>query len=280
MSSILNCAIELWRNLEIDDDELLEIAIRDVSFQIQLHKAKEEGECHTVTSHAASASATVSVTPVPPSLTSAWNAERPRFNPRVDPTVLYLEMKNLTLNLNNFLFRIEKNKKRTILDPVFEGRGMVSLQNITIRLRVECAKERVKRTKIASEVCARKSFCSFVGRNFVVVTAHPSSCCCVSFASPTCSAILRIQELCVELENLQLRVKDTGFGSDWLLNRAVHVFGESITRVVEENLRDQILEQCRAAVEHLNAYFLVHPNMILNLLGVSMDDLEEHVVFV
>lgn len=84
----------------------------------------------------------------------------------------------------------------------------------------------------------------------------------------------------VELENMQLRVKDTGFGSDWLLNRAVHVFADNITRVVEENLRDQILEQSRAAVDNLNAYFSVNPNMLLNLLGISMEDLEENVVFV
>jgi hypothetical protein len=84
----------------------------------------------------------------------------------------------------------------------------------------------------------------------------------------------------VSLENLQLKVKDTGFGSDWLLNRAVHVFGDNITRVVEENLRDQILEQCRSAVDHLNGYFHVNPSLLLNLLGVSMDDLEEHVVYV
>lgn len=80
---------------------------------------------------------------------------RPRFNPRLDPTVLFLEMKNLTLNLDNFTFRIEKSKKRTILDPIFDGRCMVSLQNINIRIRVECAKERGKRSKAGSEMSAR-----------------------------------------------------------------------------------------------------------------------------
>lgn len=75
-------------------------------------------------------------------------------------------------------------------------------------------------------------------------------------------------------------MKDTGFGSDWVLNRAVKAFGENITKVVEENLRDQILEQSRAAIENLNAYFLVNPNMLLSLLGISMDDLEENVVWV
>jgi hypothetical protein len=85
------------------------------------------------------------------------------------------------------------------------------------------------------------------------------------------TAILRVQELVVELEKLKLQVKDTGFGSDWLLNRAVHVFGDNITRVVEENLRDQIFLQCLSAVDHLNGYFAVHPQLLLHLLNVSMD---------
>lgn len=77
-----------------------------------------------------------------------------------------------------------------------------------------------------------------------------------------------------------LKVKDTGFGSDWVLNQAVKVFENNITKVVEENLRDQIFEQCRTAIENLNAYFLVNPNMLLSLLGISMEDLEENVVWV
>ena len=32
VTQVLNCTIELWRNLEIDDDELLEIVIREVSY--------------------------------------------------------------------------------------------------------------------------------------------------------------------------------------------------------------------------------------------------------
>jgi len=79
---------------------------------------------------------------------------------------------------------------------------------------------------------------------------------------------------------MDLKVKDTGFGSEWLLNRAVDVFGDNITKVVEENLKDQILEQSRIAIENLNSYFLVNPNMLLTMLGISMDDLEENVVWV
>lgn len=255
VSSVLNCAIELWRNLEIDDDELLEIAIRDVSFQIKLQQEREEKSCFETrpgTPQCPSSVPTMSLSShsfdgkLKPS--SSFETVRRRFNPRVDPTVLFIEMKKLTLHLDNFLFRIEKSARRTVFDPVFEGRGMVCLENVSIRLRIECAKERVKRSTNAG----------------------------VDVSAP----ILQIQELSVELENMQLKVQDTGFGSDWLLNRAVKVFGDNITKVVEDNLRDQILEQSRAAVENLNAYFLVNPNMLLNLLGISMDDLEENVVWV
>lgn len=173
VSSVLNCAIELWRNLEIDDDELLEIAIRDVSFQIKLQQQREEsGVTAAVTDveDSAGCSPMMPVSPAPPlantlqstpasslvNSSSSLDSVRGRFNPRVDPTVLFLEMKNLTLNLDHFVFRIEKDLRRTVFDPVFEGRGMVALQNVSIRLRVECAKERVKRTGAGAEVSARK----------------------------------------------------------------------------------------------------------------------------
>ena len=42
ISNVLNCSIQLWRNLQIDDDALLEIAIRDISYHIQLQKRQEE----------------------------------------------------------------------------------------------------------------------------------------------------------------------------------------------------------------------------------------------
>ena len=44
LSEVLNCAIELWRNIEIDDHEVMEIAIRDVSYQIQLQKRTRGGQ--------------------------------------------------------------------------------------------------------------------------------------------------------------------------------------------------------------------------------------------
>lgn len=145
ISSVLNCAIELWSNLEIDDDELLELAIRDVSYQIQLQKEREEltesttNDKKTVDSNLPSLGTA--------SLGSSTETRsfdgRHRFNRRVDPTgtflshsvapfatnhrtnshhplfsVLCVEMNRMTLNIDNFLFRIEKGV-RTIFDPVF-----------------------------------------------------------------------------------------------------------------------------------------------------------------
>ena len=79
ISSVLNCAIELWRNLEIDDDELLEIAIRDVSYQIQLQKEREESKAddsldEETISQAISNGSTSHIT------------NQQRFDPQLDPT--------------------------------------------------------------------------------------------------------------------------------------------------------------------------------------------------
>jgi hypothetical protein len=143
-------------------------------------------------------------------------------------------MKELTLRLDKFQFRIEKSPQVTVFDPVFEGQGMVSLQNISIRLQVDCAKESLANGEVP---------------------------------------VLQIRELHVELEKVQLRVQDTGFGSDFLVNKAVEMFSESITAVCRDNLREQILEQTKSAIDSLNAYFIVNPNMILSILGIQMEDL-------
>lgn len=101
VSAVLNCGIELWRNLEIDDDELLEIAIRDVSFQIRLQKEREEAmsegravydfeEPFAELSHGRTESSLDQK--VKEGLSSSFDNIRRRFNPRVDPTVLFLEM--------------------------------------------------------------------------------------------------------------------------------------------------------------------------------------------
>jgi hypothetical protein len=260
VSSVLNCAIELWRSLEIDDDELLEIAIRDVSFQIKLQQDREEMSILSSNLENGADSPQEGIPDVLPSYsysastvgTRARDSPSPegshrRFNPRVDPTVLFLEMKNLTLHLDNFLFRIEKDEsKRTIFDPCFEGCGTLSIHNISIKLRVECAKERAaKKTGLGTDVS---------------------------------TPILQLRELDVGLEKVNLKVRDTG--SDWFLNKVVGAFTENITAILEDNLKEQILEQTRIAIENLNSYFLVNPEMMLHILGISMEDLEENVVWV
>lgn len=213
MSSVLACAIDLWHNLELDDDELMEIAIRDVSYQIQLEKEREEG-CSSVVLNTpleyqdswedgVSSSSSFGSNSTKLQMSRSSEFSRRRFNPRIDPTVLYLEIKSLNLNLENFQFRIEKSEKKTVFDPVFEGIGMVYLENVSIRLQIECAKEKVQ---------------SPVSNNIV--------------ATP----ILQLKELEVVLEKLRIKVKDTGFGSDWILNKAVNLFEDKITRVVEVSL--------------------------------------------
>ena len=253
VSAVLNCAIEMWRNLEIDDDELLEIAIKDVSYQIQLQKMREEGgdegmdcdktgETELVPPSFSGSSVEVRMT----DSSSSTDCIRSRFNPRIDPTVLFLDMRNLTLRLDNFMFRIEKNKNQTILDPVFEGKGSLTIQNVSIRMRVECAKERIRKTALGE----------------------------------TFAPVLILKELETTLEHVKLRVRDTAFGSDWLVNKAVHAFSDDITKAVEENFREQVEQQAKSALENLNAYFLLNPNMLLNLLGISLDDLDDNVIWV
>ncbi|KAL3918254.1 MAG: hypothetical protein SGILL_004325, partial [Bacillariaceae sp.] len=202
VSSVLSCAIDLWRNLEIDDDELLEIAIRDVSYQIQLQKQREDEEDDPTTKEvkeegALESSLEYTKWPIEAGLDFHDTKEprRPRFNPRVDPTVLFLEVKKLTFNLENFLFRIEKHEsKRTIFDPVFEGSGSLLVRNVSVRLRVECLKDYVFRD----------------GRDVAV-------------------PILQLCELDVSMEKVQLRVQDTG--ADWLLNKIVDGFGDKFTEI-------------------------------------------------
>ena len=253
VSSVLNCAIDLWRNLEIDDDELLEIAIRDVSYQIQLQKQREDVD-DNFTARETKDDCPPTDSPVQhswqgttPTSFEEFSSEpcRRRFNPRVDPTVLYLEIKKLTFNLENFMFRIEKHEsKRTIFDPVFEGTGSVLVKNVSVKLRVECVKDYIE----------NKS-----GREIAV-------------------PMLQLNELDVSLEKVNLRVQDTG--ADWLLNKIVEGFGDKFTEVMSTNLCDQLRKQIEEALHNLNMYFEANPDVLLGLLDVSLDDLDDRVVWV
>mmetsp|Transcript_4391 Transcript_4391/g.12591 ORF Transcript_4391/g.12591 Transcript_4391/m.12591 type:complete len:417 (+) Transcript_4391:53-1303(+) len=223
VSSVLNCAIELWRNLEIDDDELLEIAIRDVSYQIKLQQEREETKGANTgrdgspsngaaASHRGASSqndlsdtrkllemqhkqqqreqlvrnsifgSTDGILPNGPTNHAAVHS---RFNPRADPTVCFLEMKRLSLRLEQFQFCIQKHEsKRTIFDPVFQGGGSLLVKNVSLKLRIECVKERT-----------------------------------MKFGSEVSVPALQLRELDVQLEKVMLKVKDTG--ADWLLNKVV-----------------------------------------------------------
>lgn len=244
VSSVLNCAIDLWRNLEIDDDELLEIAIRDISYQIQLQQRREEqGEDNHETKEDSLSSASAAVYP--------WEAPniesvpvRRRFNPRVDATVFFLEIKKLTFNLENFLFRIEKQEsKRTIFDPVFEGSGSVLVQNVSVKLRVDCVKEYVRHASKESAV-----------------------------------PLLQLRELDVSLEKVKLRVRDTG--ADWLLNKVVEGFADRFTEIMSTNLCEQVRNQIEEALKNMNSYFESNPEVLLGLLDITLDDLDEKIVWV
>jgi hypothetical protein len=244
VTDVINCSIELWRNLEIDDDELLEIVIREVSYQIQWHeKHRRDNTVVTREQIPTSLPKPKARAPSKGSILFSSNRGSRRFNPRIDPTILYFEMKKLTLNLERFHFRIEKLKRLTIFDPVFEGVGTLHVRNISMRMRVECRKERVNK-----------------------------------FGDDSTVPILHLQELDVGLEKVKFKVKDTG--ADWILNQAVKGFEDNITKAVEENLKEQVKDQIRIALEHLNTYFTMNPDLLLGILGISMDDLEENVVWV
>lgn len=53
-------------------------------------------------------------------------------------------MNKLTAALDDFTFRIEPEKK-TIFDPIIEGVGSLSIKNASIKIRVECREEHIKK---------------------------------------------------------------------------------------------------------------------------------------
>eukprot|EP00546_Thalassionema_frauenfeldii_P003631 CAMPEP_0178935276 /NCGR_PEP_ID=MMETSP0786-20121207/24431_1 /TAXON_ID=186022 /ORGANISM="Thalassionema frauenfeldii, Strain CCMP 1798" /LENGTH=1600 /DNA_ID=CAMNT_0020613357 /DNA_START=111 /DNA_END=4914 /DNA_ORIENTATION=+ len=238
LSSVLNTGIQLWQSLEIDDDELMEIAIKDVSHQIKL---REEHEGVVASKSFPLESKVETSISKDESFTKEHSSSR-QFNPRVDPTLLFCEMKKLTVNLDAFRFQIEK-KKKTIFDPVFEGVGSLCIENVSIKVRVECRKERMQ--KLGSEVIV---------------------------------PVLQCKELEVKLEKVKFEVKDTG--ADWVLNKAVKHFANEITGVVETNLKQEIRNQIDNVLENVNAYVIVNPELMLRILGISIDDLEENQVWV
>jgi len=57
-------------------------------------------------------------------------------------------------------------------------------------------------------------------------------------------------------------------------------FGGKLTDIVATNLKQQVQEQMTVALENINSYFEVNPDLLLSVLGISMDDLDEKVVWV
>ena len=260
LSEVLHCAIELWENLQLDDDELLEIAIREISSQIQTQKAKDDVDCFDNESdknwpeesrriqnmHQEDVRKGVSIdVDICNALSIESNSTTAgrRFNPRKDPTVLYLAMNQLTCCLDDFTYRLEPAKSNSVFDPVFEGVGTLEIKNASIKIRVECRKERIDK----------------LGEDVTI-------------------PVLQLQELEVGLEKVQFKFKETGL--DWMLNKIVSNFFDKITQLVRENLREQICLSINNALETFNRYIEVNPDLMLKILGISIDDLEENVAWV
>ncbi len=193
-----------------------------MSFQIQLQKEREEdGE-------------------LPHS-----NAKKSTklFNPRLDPTVFFLDIQNLTLRLEDFSFRVERGQPMTIFDPVFEGRAGIIVKNVSITLKVKVEKDRLFRDG-------------------------------VEISRP----VLQLSMFDVKLEKLELKFMQTG--ADWILNAVLKGFDHQITAVVEENLKEQIMKQVHAVLEQVNGLIESNPDLLMNALGITMKDLKESIVYV
>ncbi len=256
LSEVLLCAIDLWENLEIDDDELLEIAIRDVSHQIQKQKVKGNNrdkdalpdknwpkDSEEIRSKHKRFTQREGALDLDACKSNSSDLSEKRFNPKKDPTVLFLSMSELTCCLDDFTYRIEPAKKVSMIDPVFEGIGTLSVKNASIKIRIECRKERIK--KPTEEVTV---------------------------------PVLQLQDLDVGLEQVNFRFKETG--ADWLLNKIISNFTKGITQVVRENMKEQISLSINEVLHHLNSYIEVNPDLMLKILGISIDDLEENVAWV
>merc|ERR1712226_1572241 len=164
-------------------------------------------------------------------------------NPRRDPAVLYLEMNDLSCSVDDFTFKIEPMQYKTMFDPTFEGIGSLNLKNVSIKLRVECRKQRIRKF-----------------HNEIIVP------------------LLHLQTLEVGLEEVNFKFKDTGL--DWLLNKIVSNFCGIITDIVKTNLKDQISFSLNTSLQTINSYIEVNPHLMLKVLGITIDNLEEIIAWV
>jgi hypothetical protein len=225
LSDTLKAGIDLWQTSAIDDFELLEIAIRDVSYQISV--IERDGF--------------VKPAQPPP---SRQPSRQPSyvFNPKVDPTVLFLDIKNLSMNLNEFTFRVEK-KDPSIFDPVFEGGGSIMVKNLSLALKVEIKKERVKKNGVE--------------------VYRP---------------VFHLTTLDVGLQKLKIVFAETG--ADWILNSVLKGFRRQTSEIVEAILKDQITQQVHNLLESANGFVDANPDVLLVALGITLKDLDESIVSV
>lgn len=214
---------DLWQSSAVSDFELLQTAINEVSHQIQLQKEREEDGVEVSLDSLKSTAGTNN------------------FNPRVDPTVLFLDIKNLTLLLHEFSFRVEKAEPVTIFDPVFEGCGSITVKNVSITLKVEVKKERVFRDGL-------------------------------EITRP----VLQLAKFEVALEKLKLEFMQTG--ADWILNAVLKGLTHQITEIVQACLREQIVNQVNNLLEQVNGFIETNPEILLKALGITIADLEESIV--
>jgi len=226
MSDTLKAGIDLWQTSAITDFELLEIAIRDVSYQIS----------HTddINIYDGSAKAVHKKPLRQPSPNV--------FKPKDDPTVLFLDIKNLTMSLNAFTFRVEK-KEPTIFDPVFEGGGSIMVKNVSLMLKVEIRKERAKKNG-------------------------------VEIYRP----VLHLTTLAVGLEKLKIVFAETGV--DWILNSVLRGFRRQTSEIVGAIFKEQITHQVHNLLENANGFVDSNPDLFLVALGITLKDLEESIVSV
>lgn len=259
LSKVLRCSIDLWENMQIDDDELLEIAIREISYQIQVQKAKEEEEevdeeiewlveRHRILElHESYSSSKGFSFDVDIINTFSMEGNEPgkgrRFDPKNDPTIFFLGLNQLTCSLENFTYRLEPAEINSVFDPVFEGVGDLAIRNASIKIRIECKKGPIE--KMGEEV--------YVPR-------------------------LCLKELEIGLEKVKFQFKETG--ADWVLNKLVSNFSDKITMIVRENIQSAMTLSIENALDTMNKYIEVNPDPILKILGIDIDDLEENVAWV
>ena len=90
--------------------------------------------------------------------------------------------------------------------------------------------------------------------------------------------VLQLQELDVRLGSVKFRFKESGLG--WFFNTIVEGFSDNITEIVEVNLKEQIVNQVHDTLEKLNSVIEGNPDLFLGILGITIVDLDENIVWV